>query len=146
MRSRPFLLVAAAYALGIVAGAAVALPPRWLLGLGLVLALVAVSFGRFQTVTFWPLLVCAGAANFIVQTAVLSPLDLRACVGGEPRLVRLRGRLIEAPSLRIAPGPRGPTGPRAGAHRGARPRTARSRPGARSPPERPRRRARAAAG
>jgi len=109
MRSRPFLLVAAAYALGIVAGAAVALPPRWLLGLGLVLALVAVSFGRFQTVTFWPLLVCAGAANFIVQTAVLSPLDLRACVGGEPRLVRLRGRLIEAPSLRIAPGPRGPT-------------------------------------
>jgi competence protein ComEC len=47
------------------------------------------------------LILLVGWTNCSLQTAVLSPHDLRRIIGAEPKLATVRGTIIETPSLRV---------------------------------------------
>lgn len=99
---RPLANVVIAYAAGLILGfwfpgvplAALMLTACLLVGWLLVLE-------KFRSAFLWPLVLLAGWANYTVQTAALSPADLRQIFGQETGLVGIRGMLTETPSLRI---------------------------------------------
>lgn len=99
--NRPLLPVVLVYAAGVGLASCLALPVGWLLGAALVLAAAWFVLDRLRTWFFWTLVLFAGATTFSVQTAVLSPHDLRVIVGEDPQLVALRGRLAVTPSVRV---------------------------------------------
>ena len=110
----PLLYVVLYYAAGILAGWRLGGSPFVLLAAALcasVLALLSLtrvcSLGcRCRGWVLPGLLVLAGWTNYTLHTAVLSPHDLRRILGSQPRLVTLRGKLIETPPARLSRGRR----------------------------------------
>ena len=98
---RPLLPVALCYVIGLLLAEAFQPPLLWLFIASFMLLIVAISFARFRTLMFWPLIVLLGWTNLVNRTALISPYDLRAIVANEPFLATIRGTLIESPSLRV---------------------------------------------
>jgi competence protein ComEC len=99
--NRPLVSVVIAYAAGLLLAQLSQPPPAALLGVtAAVLAATLVST-KLRSLLIWPLLALAGWSNFICQTAVVSPNDLRTLLGNEPALVTVRGELAETPRLKI---------------------------------------------
>lgn len=98
---RPLWPVALLYAGGILAAEFVAAPLWPVVGISLGLAVAALVWARYRAVMLYPLLLLAGFTNSNLQTAVLSPTDLRTVLGTEPHLLTIRGELLETPTIRV---------------------------------------------
>ena len=92
-------MVALAFAAGVILADArpSSLPVFLPLGISLALAVVALGWARVRPVLIWVLLLVTGATALTLQTAVISPHDLRVLAGNEPVIARLRGTLAETP-------------------------------------------------
>lgn len=89
------------YLAGILIGKLISFPLLPLFLLTTAVALLALGWPRQRAVLLPPLLLLAGALNFTLNTAVVSPNDLRVVTGQSPELVELRGRLVETPRTRF---------------------------------------------
>ena len=99
--NRPLVSVVLAYAAGILLGLRFPLPlvplfatAGFILSLGLILA-------RLRPLLLWPLLLIAGWTNYTVNTAVISPHDLRTTLGDQPAIVTVRGQMVTSPRLAV---------------------------------------------
>ncbi len=99
--NRPLVSVVLGYAAGLLLAQIFQPPPATLLELTAVILIFAIASAKLRPFFFWPLLVFAGWTNFVCQTAVISPNDLRTQFGNEPALVTVRGELAETPRLKI---------------------------------------------
>jgi competence protein ComEC len=99
--NRPLASVVVAYAAGLLLARVFQPPPAVLLGAAAAVLTAALASAKLRSFLVWPLLALAGWANFICQTAVVSPNDLRTLLGNEPALVTVRGELVETPRLKI---------------------------------------------
>src|ERR1051326_5830886 len=98
---RPLLPVALLYAGGILLADFFQPAPLPILGTGLVLAAIAIVWGKARSLLLWPLILAAGFANLALRTAVISPNDLRTLLGDKTQIVTARGTLRETPQLRV---------------------------------------------
>ena len=98
---RPLLLVALLYVGGILIAGLVSLSPFLLLASSLGLAALALAWSRARSWLLYPLIVLAGWTNCTLQTAVISPHDLRLILGEQPAIATIRGTLREAPVQRV---------------------------------------------
>jgi ComEC/Rec2-related protein len=98
---RPLVPVALVYVGGVVTGDCLdlALIPLFLAA-GLVI-LIALGWPRVAALLLGPALWLTGALNQTLHRATLSPRDLRVLVGDNPKLVEVRGRLVETPFHRV---------------------------------------------
>ena len=99
--NRPLASVVMAYAAGLLLAQFFHPPPALLLGLTVSILILTIASTKLRPFFFWPLLALTGWTNFICQTAVISPNDLRTQFGNEPALVTVRGELAETPRLKI---------------------------------------------
>ena len=99
--NRPLASVVMAYAAGLLIAQIFQPPPAALLGLTAVILILTIASTKLRPLLFWPLLALAGWTNFICQTAVVSPDDLRTQFGNEPALITVHGELAETPRLKI---------------------------------------------
>jgi hypothetical protein len=95
------VMVAFAYAAGLLLAHWFTLPVTGLFGLGLAVAGLALASDRLRPWLLGVLLPVAGGANLTWREAVLSPHDLRVVMGEEPEIVTLEGRLVATPSPRL---------------------------------------------
>ena len=100
---RPLANVALVYGAGLLLayGRPVFVPLGWLL-----LATLAIGYGclrveKFRARLLWPFLILCGWTNLTLQTAVISPDDLRVLNDGREELVTVRGVIAEAPHQSI---------------------------------------------
>jgi competence protein ComEC len=100
-RKQPLLPVVLYFIGGILLAKFVPLPWRETLGLTLTLAVAGLVWPRGRAWLLGVLIFLAGATNFNLHTAVISPNDLRLLIGNEPKLVTVRGTLLETPQTRI---------------------------------------------
>jgi competence protein ComEC len=98
---RPLLPVALLYVGGILIARFSSLPPLLLLTGSLALAALTLAWPRARLVGLCTLLVLTGWTHYTLRTAVLSPHDLRRCLGERPEIVTLRGTLRETPIQRV---------------------------------------------
>lgn len=90
-----------AYGVGVWGGWWLPLPLATLFITAGALASVVALLPRWRGAALWPLLVALGWLNLSLQSAVLSPVDLRSLAAGKPELIALRARLTETPTLRV---------------------------------------------
>ncbi len=97
----PLVPVTLAYVVGILLGWqwSGSLPALFI-GAGLILV-TGILMQPWRAGLLWPLLVMLGWLNMTHRQAVLSPWDLRVVAKRGSELVKLRGRLVEAPTQRI---------------------------------------------
>ena len=100
-RRHPLVPVAFAYGLGVWGGWRLPLPLAALFLTAGALASAVALLPRWRGAAMWPLLVSLGWLNLSLQSAGLSPVDLRGLASGKPELVALRARLTETPTLRV---------------------------------------------
>jgi competence protein ComEC len=98
---RPLVPVALFYVGGILIAGLVSLPPMLLLAVSLTLGLLTLAWRAGRLPLLCLLVVLAGLTNTTLQTAIISPNDLRLLLGEEPQIVTLRGTLREAPVQRV---------------------------------------------
>ncbi len=98
---RPMVVLAACYGGGLVLGELWQAPLWLLFGAGFLLVGAALLGGRVRPWALVPALIVAGWVNLTARQAVLSPHDLRRLVPADGALVRVQGRLIETPTLRV---------------------------------------------
>jgi len=99
--NRPLVSVVVAYGAGLLLAQIFQPPPAELLAGAAAVLIAALISTKLRSFLIWPLLLLAGWTNFICQTAVVSPNDLRTLFGNEPALVTVRGKLAETPRLKI---------------------------------------------
>lgn len=99
--NRPLVSVAIAYAAGLLLAQMFHAPLTALLTAAFLLLVLVFILKKFRHWLIWPLLVLLGWSNFAVRTSALAPDDLRTLQGEQPALARVRGTLLETPSLRI---------------------------------------------
>ena len=97
---RPLIPVALFYVAGILL-ARLPIALGVLFTIAFVLAFLCLVWARARRVILCALLVMAGWVNLTQRTAVLSPHDLRAQIGGHEAIVTLRGVLCETPYNRV---------------------------------------------
>src|SRR5512139_4021674 len=99
----PLVPVAIYYGAGIILGRGVEGLVYWpgLLVAAWLGALVYVAWVGARPYLVSPVFVLAGAAHYTLQTAVISPYDLRTLLGEEPVYARLVGVLETAPQRRV---------------------------------------------
>src|SRR5260221_8616802 len=95
---RPLLKVAVLYVIGVVLGDFYPLSPAPLLMSSLALGGLCLAVRRTRPMLLGFLLVLAGATNFKLHTAILSPHDLRLLIADRAEEVTLRGVLRQTPS------------------------------------------------
>ena len=98
---RPLLRVGLLFIGGILIADRVILPVAALLVCGLALVGIALLWGETRVISLSALVLVTGAADLTLQTAVLSPNDLRSILGVQPQLASIRGVLIETPTVRF---------------------------------------------
>ena len=98
---RPLLLVALLYVGGILLAGLIPLSPLLLLPGSLGLAVLALTWSRVRLGLLYALPVLAGWTNCTLQTAIISPHDLRRILGEQPDIVTIRGTLREPPVQRV---------------------------------------------
>ena len=100
-RTQPLLPVLLFFIGGILLAKFVPLALPWTLGCTLALAGVCLVWSRFRAWLLCALVFLAGATNFTLHTAVISPNDLRLILGTESKLATVRGTLTETPQQRV---------------------------------------------
>src|SRR5215471_17449727 len=98
---RPLLPAALLYAGGILLADLFHPAPVPVLGIGLLLAIIAIVWAKARPLLLWPLLLTTGLANLALRTAVVSPNDLRTLLADKTQIVTTRGNLRETPQLRV---------------------------------------------
>ena len=99
--NRPLASVVMAYAAGLLLAQIFQPPPALLLEITSVILIFTIASAKLRRFLFWPLLALTGWTNFICQTAIISPNDLRTQFGNQPALVTVHGELAETPRLKI---------------------------------------------
>ncbi len=99
--NRPLVSVAIAYAAGLLLAHMFHAPLPALLTAAFLLLVLVLVLKKFRQWLIWPLLALLGWSNFAVRTSDLAPDDLRTLQAEQPALARVRGTLLETPSLRI---------------------------------------------
>ncbi|MGN6642405.1 MAG: ComEC/Rec2 family competence protein [Verrucomicrobiota bacterium] len=99
---RPLGFVALLYGGGLILANFFQPPLLLLFSVSLLLAGLALVFGRTRSWLLVPLIVFSGWTNLVCRTAIVSPVDLRATLSEAPEDVVLRGTLLETPSERIS--------------------------------------------
>jgi competence protein ComEC len=99
---RPFGIVVAFYAAGLLLAEFFQLPLARLFSFSFALLALAITLPRFRPHLICTLLVLAGWTNLIFHTAVISPDDLRNLIGNETKIVSVRGILTETPKIKIS--------------------------------------------
>ncbi|MFN7141902.1 MAG: ComEC/Rec2 family competence protein, partial [Limisphaerales bacterium] len=94
---RPLLLLAVAFATGIIVGDQVKIPLWTLFLAGLAGLVLAFSIKKVRPYSLWALVFITGWANTIAQTSILSPHDLRRHFSSEPVLATVRGIIVDSP-------------------------------------------------
>jgi competence protein ComEC len=94
---RPLVLVGLLYIAGVLAGEFLPLPPCLLLFASLAVALAALAWGKARARLLYPLVLLAAWTNVVLQTAIISPHDVRQVLSEQPEIVTVRGRLRETP-------------------------------------------------
>src|SRR5258708_27636685 len=98
---QPLFNVVLFYDAGILCAELIQFPFWALIAACLSVAGFALAFKKAR----WPLLcavlVLCGLSNATLHRAILSPNDLRKVLGDQPRLVTVRGRLADTPTLRV---------------------------------------------
>jgi len=94
-------MVAVLYAAGIVLADLVRLPLVPLVAASFAAGFAALLWARARSVLLGLLLFLTGAANLTLQTALLSPHDLRVMLGARSDYLSLQGTLRETPSQRV---------------------------------------------
>ncbi len=109
---RPFNLLALLYAGGIVTAEYVHFPVWIFLCCSMLLLGIAVGLEKFRVPSLMAVLFLTGWTNAIVQSALISPNDLRQHFDEMPHLVSVRGTLIESPRIKLSEGDDGETSSR----------------------------------
>lgn len=104
---QPLAQVALLYIAGIVLGDRFPLPLEALFAISFALIPLAWLWERARRFALAALLLFAGWTNITCRTAVISPHDLRVIVADQTELVKVRGRLAEAPRERLRESPDG---------------------------------------
>lgn len=94
---RPMLWVACCFGLGVVPGNALGGDWSLILGAGFLTLVLAGLVSHLRLILLAVSLGVLGWADFLIQTAILSPRDLRVLQGPRPGLVRILGVLMESP-------------------------------------------------
>ena len=96
---RPLASVALVYGAGLLGAywRPVFLPLGWLLPATLAVGYGCLRLEKFRARLLWPFLILCGWTNLTLQTAVISPDDLRVLNDGREELVTVRGVIVEAP-------------------------------------------------
>jgi ComEC/Rec2-related protein len=68
---------------------------------GFLLVLAAMTFPSRRELLLGASIVAAGGATLALETEVMAPNDLRQMIGPEPKIVTIRGRLLETPYERF---------------------------------------------
>jgi competence protein ComEC len=98
---RPLVLVALLYVAGILIARFISLSPFLLLASALGLAVLALAWAGARPRVLCALMVLAGWTNHTLHTAILSPHDLRRILGEQPEIVTVRGIVRETPIQRV---------------------------------------------
>ena len=98
---RPFVAIIIAYVAGLLCAQMLQPPLALLFGAAFVLLLLTLCIRTWRPILIWPLLALAGWTNYVINTTVLSPNDLRVLLGQEPAIATIRGELLETPRLKI---------------------------------------------
>src|SRR5438552_3247981 len=100
---RPLLWVAVLFIFGIVIADNVALDWRWPAALAGILGLAELGLAttRYGKFLLAPLVLLTGVAVQSINTAVLSPNDVRALLRSAPEIATVQGRLTETPFERV---------------------------------------------
>src|ERR1051325_1287625 len=98
--NNPLPLVALLYSAGLLAGFYFAFPVLPLFIASFFAAALALILDRARFALLLLLLPLTGWTNYLSQTALLSPIDLRRLIGTEPVYVTISGVLAEAPVVR----------------------------------------------
>lgn len=101
MKKWPLLGIALLFILGIVIADYITLDWRWITGSACSLLLLALALERARKYILPLSIVFAGAASLSLRTAIISPYDIRALLGAEPRIATIRGHLTETPYQRV---------------------------------------------
>ncbi|MBI2946492.1 MAG: ComEC/Rec2 family competence protein [Verrucomicrobia bacterium] len=97
----PLPIVAILYASGVVLAHGFELPLTGLFAVAFMFSIGALVFASLRRLLVWPLILLVGCVNLATRTAILSPCDLRALLGGTAELVTIRGVLTERPLQRV---------------------------------------------
>jgi competence protein ComEC len=98
---QPLFSLALFYVAGILCAELLRLPLWALLAACLLLATFAMVCVRQRFPLLCALLAFSGLCNAALHRDLLSPHDLRKILGDEPRLVTVRGQLLDTPTLRV---------------------------------------------
>jgi competence protein ComEC len=98
---RPLLPVALFYVGGILISIVIPLSPLLLIAAALAVVILALAWSKARLALLYAALVLAGWTNSTLQTAIISPHDLRRILGEQPEIVTVRGTLHEAPVQRV---------------------------------------------
>lgn len=99
---RPLASVVIAYAAGLFCAQLWQPAAGWLFAAAFSILALALALEKFRLPLLWLVLALAGWANYSVRTAVISPDDLRALLGGAPAIATVRGYLAETPRQKIS--------------------------------------------
>jgi len=98
---RPLLPIALLYSAGVLGASVVTIGWYLPLAIGVCTAALALGWSRARAVLLCVLVFATGWTNYALQTAIISPNDLRKILHQNPELVTVRGTLRETPSLRV---------------------------------------------
>ena len=98
---RPLLSVALIYVAGLLLGNTIPISLTALLPLAFALLLVSLFSIAWRHFSLGALVLVSGWINMVLNTAEISPFDLRKVIGSEPAIVSVRGILAETPSTRV---------------------------------------------
>ena len=98
---RPFVAIIIAYVAGLLGAQVCQLPLTFLFATAFALLLATLFVRPWRSVLIWALLALTGWTNYAINTAILSPNDLRVLLGQAPAIATVRGELLETPRLKI---------------------------------------------
>src|SRR5258708_3698029 len=98
---RPLVVVVLLYVGGIGLAQLFSASWSWLIFVSLGLTLAALVWEKARSVLLTTVLMAVGWTNSELQTAIISPRDLRTLVGDKIDLATVRGTLRETPSQRV---------------------------------------------
>ena len=98
---RPFVAIIIAYVAGLLGAQVCQLPLTFLFATAFALLLATLFVRPWRSVLIWALLALTGWTNYAINTAILSPNDLRVLLGQAPAIATVRGELLETPRLTI---------------------------------------------
>ncbi|HVU28346.1 MAG TPA: ComEC/Rec2 family competence protein [Verrucomicrobiae bacterium] len=98
---RPLAAVVSCYAAGLFFGNFFTPPLTALFPISFLIFALAILLKKFRPYLLCVLLALAGWTNLVFHTAIISPNDLRTLIGGEAKIVSVRGVLTRAPQIKI---------------------------------------------